>query len=70
MSLDMHGPPELLTAGVPRSIYFVMRGLDPRSHLLSKLILAKKMDRRVKPAMMVLSAKGATVGLLQKWDVA
>jgi hypothetical protein len=32
-----------------RVLPIVMRGLDPRIHRLGKTIVAKKMDRRVKP---------------------
>jgi hypothetical protein len=32
-----------------RIFQFVMRGLEPHIHRLGKMILAKKMDRRVKP---------------------
>ena len=45
-----------------RIFQVVMRGLDPRIHRLGKTILAKQMDRRVKPGddILLLSALSPT----------
>jgi hypothetical protein len=46
--------------GDPHILGCVIRGLDPRIHLLRESAFSKKMDGRVKPAM----TKGA--GLLRR----